>query len=230
MPETNAGLRYRWLLLGCLLLAIPCRAAQPPAIPPACAHDREVLLALPEPAFDQDLSNGGGGWRTLAARQECVSVAADLIRDYRHRRGVEGGILAWHEGQLRAEAGDVAQAIALFERARKPDGEKDPIGWNAYVDASVAFLRNDRAALAAARARLAATPYRTDGDMPPLKDGVIAFPAQEGRPAVRMRWPPNLDVVDGLIRCFAQPYRVAYGSSCRPPALVQPAAPAKAGQ
>lgn len=221
MREAHAGSRHRWLLIGCLL-ASPCWAAKPPSVPPACAHDREALLALPEPAFDQDLSNGGGGWRALAARQECVATAADLIREYRHRHAIGGGILAWHEGQLRAEAGDAAQAIALFERARKPPG-KDPIGWNAYVDASIAFLRGDRASLVAARERLAATPYRTDGGMPPLDGGFIEFPAQDGRPAMRMRWPPNLDVVDGLIHCFAQPYRVAYGNACRP------AQPAHAG-
>lgn len=212
---------HRWLLLAGLL-ASPCGATERSVAEPACAHDREVLLALPEPAFDQDLSNGGGGWRALAAKPECVLVAADLIRDYRGRHRLEGGTLAWHEGQLRAQAGDVEQAIALFERARKP--EEDAIGWNAYVDASIAFLRGDRASLVAARERLAAVRYPADGDMPPLEDGFVEFPAQDGRPAMRMRWPPNLDVVDGLIRCFGQPYRIAYGAACREPAAPEPAA------
>ncbi|MEM1246425.1 MAG: hypothetical protein AAGK22_08635 [Acidobacteriota bacterium] len=32
-----------------------------------------------------------------------------------------------------------------------------------------------------------------------------------------MQWPPNLDVVDGLLRCFDRPYAEAYGASCRRP-------------
>jgi len=30
-----------------------------------------------------------------------------------------------------------------------------------------------------------------------------------------MTWPPNLDVVGGLLRCFDEPYRKAYGEECR---------------
>lgn len=219
MRDAIAGIRCRWLLLGCLL-ASPCWATGGP-VETACAHDRKALLALPEQAFDQDLSNGGGGWRALAAKPGCALVAADLVRDYRARHGAEGGILAWHEGQLRAEAGQYEQAATLFDRARKP--QEDPIGWNAYVDASIAFVRGDRASLEAARARLAAVPYVADDDMPPLKDGYVEFPAEGGRPAVRMRWPPNLEVVDALIRCFGKPYATAYGDAvCRtatPPSI-----------
>ena len=32
----------------------------------------------------------------------------------------------------------------------------------------------------------------------------------------KMRWPPNIDVVDGLIHCFDRSYDEAYGSACRP--------------
>jgi hypothetical protein len=30
-----------------------------------------------------------------------------------------------------------------------------------------------------------------------------------------MRWPPNIDVVEGLVRCVGRPYAEAYGA-CRP--------------
>jgi hypothetical protein len=182
----------------------------------ACEHDREALLALPEQAFDQDLSNGGGGWRGLAAKAGCETVAADLLRDYRARHGVDGGIMAWHEGQVRANAGQYTRAEVLFESARKPQGASDAIGWNHYVDASIAFLRDDRGALEAARERLAAVPYDPDSGMPPLKDGYIEFPVQGGAPSMRVRWPPNIEVVDALIHCFGKPYKMAYGDmACR---------------
>jgi hypothetical protein len=31
----------------------------------------------------------------------------------------------------------------------------------------------------------------------------------------KMRWPMNIDVVEGLLNCFGQPYDVAYGRTCR---------------
>jgi|GEM_PF-3021325 len=49
----------------------------------SCAFDRPAMLGLDQAAFDQDLSNGGGGWRAVAAKPGCEEVAADLIRDYR---------------------------------------------------------------------------------------------------------------------------------------------------
>lgn len=33
---------------------------------------------------------------------------------------------------------------------------------------------------------------------------------------VRMRWPPNIDVVGGLLSCLDKPYNDAYGLACRP--------------
>lgn len=165
-----------------------------------CAHDRAALLALDRQAFDQDMD---GGWRRLAAREGCALAAADLIRDYREIHPSDPGILYWHEGQLRANAGQAGQAIALFERSRKAD---DPFGWNPYVDASIAFLRGDRPALLAAREALMRVP-RPAGFAPRDRDG---------RP-IEIRWPPNLHVVDRLIACFGRGYRVAYSGTCPAP-------------
>src|SRR4051812_3171712 len=80
-----------------------------------CAYDRDRLLALEPSAFDQDL---GGGWRKLADDPRCLLAAADLIRDYRNAHAHSSTILFWHEGQLRAEAGQIETAIALFAKAR----------------------------------------------------------------------------------------------------------------
>jgi len=167
---------------------------------PDCRQADAAMLALPLQEFDQTPA----GWRSLDA-EGCEAVGADAIARYRevNRQALAGedtGTLIWHEGQLRAAAGQTETAIALMLEGR--DEESDAL--QPYVDASVAFLRQDRAALLAARARLVALPvpdyfaraaerYRASyPDLPPLS------------------WPLNLDKVDGFIACFDRPYREAY--------------------
>jgi len=94
---------------------------------------------LDENEFDQDIS---GGWRALASTPGCLLIAADLLRDYRNAHHKESGLLFWHEAQVRADAGQYPEAIALMEHAYKPT-EDDKAGWNPYVDATIAFLRRD---------------------------------------------------------------------------------------
>jgi hypothetical protein len=199
------------LLAGCATNRDTTRAA---ASKDACLPnlERERLLSLDQKAFDQDLSGGGGGWRALSAKTGCETAAADLIRDYRQRYSLNESILYWHEGQMRAYANDYPAAIALFEKSRKPE-EQDQTGWNYYVDASVAFLKRDQKALLAARHNLSA--IKTLPEFV-LNDGVFEIPNNSG-PPFKMRWPPNIDVVDGLIKCVEKSYREAYGDrTCRP--------------
>ena len=164
-----------------------------------CAVDRATYLKLDLVAFDQDMT---GGWRTLEAKG-CAREAADLIRDWRRAHGPAGpadALLSWHEGQLRADAGDYARAIPLLDAARHPAAEDARFGWNLYVAGSVAFLKGDRPALEAARRTLAALPRP-----PELADAI----GPDGKPRA-VRWPMNLRVLDGLLRCWGQPYRAAY--------------------
>jgi hypothetical protein len=181
-----------------------------------CKYDEETLLALDEIAFDQDLSGHGGGWRAIANIPGCELAAADLLAAYQAKHPGSGSILAWHEGQMRASAGQYERAIPLLESARKP-ADQDFAGWNYYVDASLAFLRHDKSGLLAARKLLSTVAFPENAGMPPLKDGVIELPTKPGQPAMRMRWPLNIDVVDGLIACFDKPYSQAYATACRPP-------------
>ncbi len=165
----------------------------------SCRHDRQSLLALDLQAFDQDIN---GGWRTLEA-QGCAVEAADLIRDWRKAHGGMGdadALLSWHEGQLRADAGQYANAVKLFDAGRHPAAEDAKWGWNLYVDGSVAFLRGDLAALEAARAKLAILPRPAE-----LEDAI----GVDGRPR-KVRWPMNIGVLDGFIRCWGQSYKAAY--------------------
>jgi hypothetical protein len=196
-------------LFACALTAwcIAAKPAQAASIP-SCDHDRARLLALDQAHFDQDLE---GGWRTLAARPECRLVAADLLRDYRQAHGNEAGILYWHEGQVRASAGQAEQAIALMARSRTPSDKPDVFGWNLYVDATIAFLKQDRPALQDALKRLAAVPP-LPGDR--IEDGMLEV-TMAGGERQKMRWPMNIDVVEGLLNCFGQPYDAAYGRTCR---------------
>jgi hypothetical protein len=206
-----------WItLLTCALLA-SCSATKPSMVNAnaECDYDKARLMALDEQHFDQDTSNGGGGWRAVAAKPGCKLAAADLLRDYRDAHGSQSGILYWHEAQLRALVGDYKHATLLMERSRKPMNA-DPAGWNPYVDATIAFLRKDRSALGEARSRLAVVQPMPDQGMPPVKDGFIELSMANGQ-TMKMRWPPNLEVVDGLIRCFDKPYSIAYGNDCRSP-------------
>jgi hypothetical protein len=178
----------------------------------ACEIDRPGLLALDRQQFDQDVRGAGGGWRAVAARPGCETAAADLIRDYRKAHPDDPSLLYWHEGQLRAFAGDYPAAMALMQASKKP-APQDPTGWNRYVDATMAFLAHDKQGLAAAKQTLDALPPAPD--LPPLQDGVIELPMQDGQ-VIKMRWPPNADVVEGLARCMEKSYVVAYSQECRP--------------
>ncbi|MGY0559512.1 hypothetical protein ACW7G2_02135 [Luteimonas sp. A277] len=186
-------------------------AGQPPDA--RCSYDQEAMLALDEAAFDQDLPDGG--WRKIGNIPGCEVAAAELIAAYRARHPGSSSTVAWHEGQMLASAGLHEQAIPALESARK-DPVLDGAGWNHYVDATIAFLAGDREGLERARDRLAAVPHDETSGLPPLVEGYIVLPTQPGQPPMRLRWPPNIDVVEGLLNCFGKPYNDAYGSACRP--------------
>jgi len=163
-----------------------------------CQFDRDRMLALDIAAFDQDMD---GGWRKVASKPECEPVAADLIHAYRDKENFPkkyAGILYWHEGQLRAGLGETEAAIALFESAKS----RGDAAWNLYVDATIAFLRRDKAQLLAARKQLATLPKP-----PGYGDG---YQTDINGNRIELPWPPNLTVVDKLIACFDKSYEQAY--------------------
>lgn len=176
--------------------------AQPVAAAGHCSYDRAGMLKLEQDAFDQSNT----GWRTLASRG-CNIEAADLIRDWRLQHKSTDSILYWHEGQSRAFAGQIAQAIALFELSRQ-SGNGDPFGWNPYVDGTIAFLRRDRSALQFERDKLAALPR--PADIP----ADLHMTTPDGKD-VAVPWPFNLDKLDGFLACWDRPYGEAYGCGPR---------------
>lgn len=171
---------------------------------PDCTFDQSAMLALPSRTFDQVEHRG---WRALADRG-CDTAAADLIAKYRVAHGDDplASTMRWHEGQLRANAGDYMAARPLFAASHNTRPPFNWFGWDDYVDATIAFIDRDRPALLAARARLAATPRPethpwTDPDGSPIPSPTLAPGAA---------WPENIAVVDALIRCFDRDYRAAY--------------------
>jgi hypothetical protein len=161
-----------------------------------CAYDRDVMMGLSLKEFDQNPNNG---WRKIAA-SGCEEIAADLIRDWRTRQNSQDIIMFWHEGQLRAIAGQYQSAITLFERSRKTEAEDRGWGWNIYVDGSIAFLQSDRKALKKAKRALVNLPK--PADMGRSVD-------TDGNP-VEIEWPLNLHVLEGFLRCWGQSYKQAY--------------------
>jgi len=169
-------------------------------VAPDCRQPDAAMFALSLHEFDQTPA----GWRSLDAKG-CEAVGADAIARYRemNREALAGedlGTLIWHEGQLRAAAGQTEAAIPLLLEGRDRESEGDRL----YAEATVAFLRQDREALLDARERLLALPvpewfaaaverYKINyPDLPPLT------------------WPLNRDKVEGFIACFDRPYREAY--------------------
>jgi hypothetical protein len=178
---------------------------------PNCVYDRARMLALDENQFDQDMK---GGWRALSSTTGCNLAAADLLREYREAHHQTSGLLFWHEAQLRAFSGQYREAITLMEHSYKP-ADADKAGWNPYVDATIAFLRKDKPALEQAKSRLAIVPPPTgDKDMGPIVDGYMEVKFIDGTTR-KIRWPMNIDVVDGLENCFDKSYTEAYENTCR---------------
>lgn len=174
-------------------------------IQPDCSYNAATLLALPFERFDQDLT---GGWRALESKG-CPVAAAEVLRRYRdeHRplTDAQRSLLSWHEGQVLAFMGSYQRAIPLLLAGIPVD---DTIGFAHYALGTVAFLQRDKPALLAARARLTAMPKPsdwTDEVTVMVNDKPVSFSTP---------WPPNVNVLDGLITCFDRPYKQAY--SCRP--------------
>jgi hypothetical protein len=193
------------MTMGLFAVLSPLLLTATGATHPACNYDAAKLLALPFEQFDQDLT---GGWRALT-NDRCPTEAAEVLRRYRTEHqpltDAQRRLLSWHEGQVSASTGSYNRAIPLL-LAGVPDN--DAMGFADYALGTVAFMRRDKRALLAARARLAALPKPSkwiDTASATINGKLISFSTP---------WPPNLNVLDGLLECFDRPYSEAY--SCRP--------------
>ena len=191
-------------LTACLMFLALSGASAPLLAAECSVANRDAVLALPLQVFDGDPD---AGWRPLADRPGCSLETADLIADYRRQQPKAAGDrpLIWREAQLRALGGQRDPASALMRTTYKP-AHADVGGWNAYVDATIAFLDDDLPALKQARARLAALPPPPGRMVRMVRNGMVQVEAEQ------VPWPPRLPVVDALVRCMYQPYALAYAA------------------
>ena len=139
-------------------------------------------LTLPFEQFDQDDRQG---WRPLSD-SGCEAEAAMLIAAYADKH--PHPVLAWHRAQMLAKAGKTAEAIEAARLTLRPPRSDEGSGfdWNDYANATIAFLQGDKASLQSNRDRLADAATKAEFNQ------------------------PNLRSVDKLLRCFGQPYKIAY--------------------
>lgn len=156
------------------------------------------ILELPFREFDQ---NPGDGWRPYYA-SKCYEEAAELLKGCMARhpeRAKEHHMLAFHAGQMLSMFGEYDTAVELMRQAYSTRRSAF-IDWNAFVDANIAFLEKDYETLLRMRERISQQPVMTE---------------EKGIPDWAIGKKMNLDVVDGLIACFDEPYVVAYQDECR---------------
>lgn len=143
-------------------------------------------LGLDYDTFDQC---PGEGWRKIADKGNYLE-AAELIDAYeKQKQGLEDWQklnLRFHAGQMYAFANMKELAVTRFKTTlydKEPPNY--PVRWNAYVNATIAFLEKDKKKLMEFREEIAKGPM--------IKDKIA-----------------NLDVVDRFIKYFDEPYSVAY--------------------
>jgi hypothetical protein len=133
------NLEKRFLAIILFLSAVPCYAID-------CAEEYKRHLqndlALSYDEFDQTL---GKGMRPLA-NAGCAKEAADLIVAYIEKNNDKHNSLVWHVAQQRALQDDKEEAVKYAKMAllKTEDYNKNPLRWNDFVLATIAFLEKDR--------------------------------------------------------------------------------------
>ena len=145
-------------------------------------------LSLSFNEFDQD---DHSGWRPLSDAG-CEAEAATLIARYAEQHAHP--VLAWHRAQMLAKAGDTAAAIDAARLTLRPPPSDAASGfdWNDYANGTIAFFQGDKVSLLSARGRLAEAAANAEVNL------------------------PNLKSIDRLLRCFGQPYKIAYSCPAAP--------------
>jgi len=189
-------------LKGWLLVAVLAGFAGNPVEGQECiptkAEIREVL-GQELRTFDQSPK----GWRKYGD-EGCHTTAATLIERYIAKSNPPKDrvhLLHFHAGQEWAYAEEAEPALRHFKQSYKAT-EDELVDWNSYVEATVAFFERDRETAEAMRRKL--------GQQPPLTREIF--------PGLREDWVgkrPNLPVVEGLLACWNEPYRVAVSAECQ---------------
>ena len=158
--------------------------------------ERERLLSLDFNSFDQSQEDGWRPW----GYKECDEVVETLIGEYVTRHATtlmprQKAILRFHAGQILSFGGREQDALVYFRQSYEAeDTAGTMVDWNAYVDATIAFIEKDRPAVEAALARIMQ-------QAPPEGQFLEIFGPK----------PVNSWVVKGFLDCFDKPYGQAYG-------------------
>ncbi len=170
----------RFLIVGMATCALGMSMAGAATGTTSCpAEIDSAQLGLGYAQFD------AAGWRTVLAAG-CTDAAVAQLRAYRdvnrsHMSEDQVRELNFHMGQALAMSGREEESIPYFEQARGGDQE-----WSAYVEATLAFLRRDAAALQMQRDRYAAASGASEMRLSFI-DGFIACPAAGYVQAVHCR-------------------------------------------
>ncbi len=159
-------------IIVCATLGLVATCGVARAEPCPAAVDRSQLT-LSYADFD------AAGWRDLVGA--CTDAAVAQLTAYRDANASSMTLdqrleINFHIGQTLAFGRRDAESVPYFERARDAGATEE---WSAYVDATLAFLHHDAAALAATRARYANA---------------------AGASAMRIA------IIDGMIQCADRPY------------------------
>ncbi len=106
----------------------------------------QAMLKMDFWEFDQS----DQGWRSL----DVINAAALIdiyIKSCAKLQPYDKASLYFHAGQIYAEVGDYKTAIERFQLSKHQPNSWVEKGWNAYVDATIAFLKNDRDTLLSAQ-------------------------------------------------------------------------------
>jgi hypothetical protein len=137
-------------------------------------------LQLNYHAFDQESKSG---WRSLADQEKYLDAAKLIDRYLEDKQDLtdqQRVMLNFHAGQLYACANQPDQANDRLQSTIDAKEPLDPEKWNAYVKATMAFLRRDYSELLK------------------MREAVAKGPIQR-----------NLKTIDQLIQHFGQPYCTA---------------------
>lgn len=190
------------MLISVLLSAVLLQAPERPPVA-YCDLARNAPLTQGVREFEGENS----GWRQWG-EHGCELAAADLIAAYVLRntntlKSSERAELLFHEAQLRATSGYNVSAARLIE---KIDSRSliEPV--TLYHQATYYFLVGDLDHLRSIRSQLSDLPVPDEFER--AREDYISRYGGDGP-----KWPLNIDIVDDLIKCFGQPYKVAYDCS-----------------
>ena len=142
MSFTELQWRSSWLVV----LVLAAASSRLPSL--SLAQEKGAAfeeLRLSYQDFDQ---RPGEGWRKTAEQGKFLEAARLIDRYESEKQGLEHWQrvnLRFHAGQLYAFADQKVQALARFKTALHPkDSNKSHLCWNAYVQATIAFLERNR--------------------------------------------------------------------------------------